>query len=426
MDGQTTSSGGTPGAGPAPAVTSSARHLRTTTVLAAWGLVALILAAMVAVSNPLSKGEYPGAALFQGPGMLRGWYQYDAGWYESVALHGYYLVAGQSPVAFFPGYPLLVRALMPLFGDRFAVTAIAVTAVCGAVAVCLFARWCRRLEPRAARLAVALLMVYPYVWYLVGSIYADALFLMATLAAFLALERGHPIWAGLFGAVASASRPVGPAVVLALVILALQRRDALRTLEPEPPPGAGRVRRLAHRWALPCGVELRRLRPVDFGVALSAVGFLAYAGYLGVRFGDPFAFSSVQRYWDQPPGIITWGKGNLVANLLFNPVSKARYLAGCVFQGLLTVGALLLVPRVARRFGWAYGALVLFCMGLPALGSKDFQGTGRYLLAAFPVFALGGEWLAAQPLRRRAFVLGASAVFLLLLTHLYARGYYVA
>jgi hypothetical protein len=400
---------------------------RTWPLLAAWALVTVVLTAVVALSNPLSKGEYEGAASFAGPGLLRGWYQFDAGWYEVVATEGYYLVAGQSPVAFFPGYPLAVRALMPLFGDRFAVTAIALSAACGAAAVVLFARWCRaRLDPRAGPWAVALLLVYPYNWYLFGAIYADALFLLATLAAFLAVERGRPVLAGLAGAVAAATRPVGPAVVIGLVLLAIERRGALRTLAPDPPPAAGRVRRLAHRWELPCGVEWRRLRPIDLGVGLSALGFGAYAGYLWVRFGDPLAFSSVQRYWDQPTGPVTWAKGHLVANLFVNPISKARYLAGCLFQGALTIGALVLVPRVARRFGWGYAALVLFGMGLPALGSKDFQGTGRYLLAAFPVFALAGEWLAHQSGRRRTWVLGTSAVLLLLLTHLYARGYYIA
>ena len=215
-------------------------------------------------------------------------------------------------------------------------------------------------------------------------------------------------------------------MVVGLVLLAIERRGALRTLDPEPPVAAGAVRRVAHRWRLPCGIDWRRMRPIDLTVGLSALGFGAYAGYLWVRFGDPFAFSSVQRYWDQPTGPVTWVKGHLIGNLLLNPVSKARYLAGCVFQGALTVGALVLVPRIARRFGWAYGALVLLGMGLPALGSKDFQGTGRYLLAAFPVFALAGEWLGHQTARRRAWLLGTSAALLLVLTHLYARGYYVA
>ncbi|MCX7619515.1 MAG: hypothetical protein N2037_01575, partial [Acidimicrobiales bacterium] len=59
------------------------------------------------------------------------------------------------------------------------------------------------------------------------------------------------------------------------------------------------------------------------------------------------------------------------------------------------------------------------------LGSKDFQGTGRYLLAAFPVFFVVGRVLESRP-RLRTAVWVVSALFLILWTSAYARGYYVA
>lgn len=396
--------------------------------VAAWLCVAAVLIAVVAISNPLSKGEYPGPSYDIGaPGLLHGWFQFDAGWYFGIVRNGYYLAAAQSPVAFFPAYPLAIRWAAPLFGHRIGLTAMTITFICGLASVALFASWCRdRLEWMSARWAVALLIVYPYSWYLVGAVYADALFLAATLGAFVALERGHPVLAGLLGAVATAGRPVAPAVVLGLAVLAAERRGALRTLSPQPPDGAGRIRTLAHRWELPSGLRYRELRPSDLAVLFSAAGFVAYAGYLWVRFGDPLAFSTVQKYWDQPSGPVTLIKAHLWGNALLHPISHGRYVAGCLLQGVLIVGALLLTPRVARRFGWGYGALVFVCTAMPIVGSKDFQGTGRYLLAAFPVFALGGEWLAERSPRARAWVLGGSGALLLVLTHLYARGFYVA
>jgi hypothetical protein len=396
--------------------------------VAAWLAMATVLVVVVAISNPLPKGEYPGPGYPIGaPGLLRGWFQFDAGWYFGIVEHGYYLLQAQSPVAFFPAYPLAIRLVAPLFGHHIGVTAMAVTFACGVASVALFASWCRqRLDNTAARWAVALLIVYPYGWYLVGAVYADALFLAATLGAFVALERGHPLLAGLAGAVATAARPVGPAVVIGLALLAAERSGALRTLPAYPPAGAGRARRLAHRWQLPSGIGFGKLRAVDYGVLLSALGFLAYSGYLWARFGDPLAFSTVQKYWKQPSGPATLVKAHLWGNALRHPISHGRYVAGCLLQGALIVGGLLLTPRVARRFGWGYGALVLVCTALPIVGSKDFQGTGRYLLAAFPVFAVGGEWLAERSPQVRAWVLGASAAVLVLLTHLYARGFYVA
>lgn len=400
--------------------------------LGAFAVVSAVLAVVVAVSHGrFPSGEYVPAYDVDLPGWLEGWYQFDAGWYERIATRGYDHVPGaQSPVAFFPAYPFAMRALAPLVGGSEATAGVLLTFLCGAASVALLTAWCRdRVAPQAVPWAVAAVLLFPYSWFLVGAVYGDALFLAASLAAFVLLERDRPLLAGLAGAVAAAGRPVGVAVVVALAVRALERRGALVRLAPAPQPAASRGARL-RTWLVdlraPVGVDRRLLRPADAGVLVAAVGLVGYCAYLWARFGDPFLFSSVQRYWDQPSGPATWVKAHLLGNLALNLAEKPRYLAGCVFQGALTVGALALVPRTIRRFGWGYGVLAAGLMAIPALGSKDFQGTGRYLLAAFPLFALAGEWLAERSTRVRGSLLAASALLLLFWAHLYARGFYVA
>jgi len=92
---------------------------------------------------------------------------------------------------------------------------------------------------------------------------------------------------------------------------------------------------------------------------------------------------------------------------------------------MLTFTALALVPRVYRRFGYGYGTYALFAVLVPALGTKNFFGMARYLLAAFPVFAVLGEVLAERPALRRA-LLPASGVGLLALTAIFGTGYYLS
>lgn len=79
-----------------------------------------------------------------------------------------------------------------------------------------------RLPHRAAVLAVVVLLVYPYAFYLYGPMYADSLFLLSAVGAFALLERRWYLAAGLVGALATAGRPVGVAVVAGLVVRTLE------------------------------------------------------------------------------------------------------------------------------------------------------------------------------------------------------------
>jgi hypothetical protein len=143
--------------------------------------------------------------------------------------------------------------------------------------------------------------------------------------------------------------------------------------------------------------------------------------YLWIRFGDPLAFSAAQAGWDQPFGMRTILKVDLLRMIL----DGDSYVVRLVPQAVATLVFLALVPKVVRRFGWAYGAYTLVVLGVPALGSSTFQGTGRYLLAAFPVFAVIAEWLVDRPLLAWVAVV-ISACGLVAGTALYAAGWYTS
>jgi hypothetical protein len=62
---------------------------------------------------------------------------------------------------------------------------------------------------------------------------------------------------------------------------------------------------------------------------------------------------------------------------------------------------------------------------IPLIGTSTMQGFGRYLLSAFPVFAVGGAVLAGRVKLRRA-VLVCSSLLLLVLASFFGRGYYLS
>jgi hypothetical protein len=253
------------------------------------------------------------------------------------------------------------------------------------------------------------LLLWPYGYYLFGAVYADAMFLAALLGAFVLLELDQPVAAGLAGAVATATRPVGAAVILGLVLCTLYRRQVVTR-------SSGRVH-----------VDVRRLRGRDFGVLLSVGGLALYMAYLAARFGNPLAFVEAEKApgWVQDASARVWLKYAFWHRLVELPTSGTQYFAAIAFQAVLVLGLLALVPLVGRRLGWGYASYTLVVLVMPLLGSKDFQGLGRYALAAFPVFAVIGDGLQRRP-RARVVWLGASAGVLLFLTAAYSRGAYLA
>jgi hypothetical protein len=180
-----------------------------------------------------------------------------------------------------------------------------------------------------------------------------------------------------------------------------------------------------------------RLRPVDAGVVAAIGGLAAWTGYLQATFGDRLLFVHVESApgWDQGQGPHTWFKVPWVGLLRHLPLfladphrhwDRLLYTLGTTLQALLVVGALCLLPAVVRRAGWGYALYVMGVVGVPLLGSKDWQGSGRYLLAAFPVLLVVGGWLAARTPRWRRSLLLASGTLLLFLTSAFARGFYLA
>ena len=374
------------------------------------GIYGVVLLVLLVVSWRITAGyteAIPPSAHFAGSWFWDGWVRYDAGWYTIIATDGYrYQPGHQSPVAFFPLYPLLMRGGGNLI-DNTVLAGILVTIASGAAALVAFHRWCAdRLTPSAAVTAVACLAVYPYAYYLYGAVYGDALFLLCVVLAFLAFERDQMLLAGLAGAAATGTRLVGVAVIVGLLVGVLERRRAVTRGE-----------------GLRLRVDLGRLRPRDAGVLLSIAGLAAYSGYLWSRFGDPLLFNTVQEAWGQQSGWRTWFKYDVYLWLRREP--DLFYTHGLLIQAGLFLLAVLSIPTVARRFGVRYGAYLAVLVVIPALGSQDFQGMGRYLLGAFPAFAVLGSLVAERATVRRL-ILPVSAVALVVFTGMFANGRYIS
>ena len=286
---------------------------------------------------------------------------WDAGWFLGIAHYGYPKASVQS-AAFFPLYPLCVRALAFVFRSHLA-AGVVISLVAAAGAAAILYRLSR------SRDAVLLLALSP-IAYVFTAVYSDALFLLLALAAFDAAVRRRSLAAGVFGGLAVATRLLGLALLPALVVL-LWRRG---------------VRALAPLLLLP-----------------AALG--AYMVYLHEHYGDAFAFSRAEAaYWQRETpalGPLTglWDAARSgeqgLAQLVLHLPSDGRYTHADqwatwnIVQFVLLVLAAWLTWIAWRRLGAAYGlyslATLVIVLSSPA-AVVPLVSLPRFLLADFPLF----------------------------------------
>ncbi len=370
----------------------------------AYAAVAGVVIALSVLAHAHLKPLHPFHRQLQGNRWVDSFGWWDGWWYVGIAKHGYrfFRPKRQSPVAFFPAYPMAIRALAWFVGGPL-LAGFLLTVACGLGVTVLFHRWClAKFGPGRARLAVGLLLLYPFAFYLMGAVYADALFILAALAAFLAVEHDRPVLAGLAAMVATAARPVAPALVLGLWVLLLERRGVIGRLRT---PGG---------W--------RRLRRADAGLLLAPLGLVAFCGFLWLRFRSPLAFFDVAGApgWDQPPGFHTWFKVHWVKAMWNGPWTNGHF-GHLTINAVAAVMTAAFIPGVFRRLGWGYGIFVTIAVVATAVSTKDFVGMGRYSLAAFPCFAVAADMLYRRPKLAWA-LLTVSGIALVMLSQLHARG----
>lgn len=311
---------------------------------------------------------------------------WDSGWYFDIARRGYYWNPdGQSSIAFFPLYPMLIRAGAWPFGgteEALWISAIAVSAIAYFLALVALHRLTERWsgDRETARRTVLYLAIFPFALFFTR-VYAESIFLLTSIMAVSRAVDQRWWRAGMWGALATLSRPNGILIAIPLALLALRDRPALPAL----------ARRSAALSLLP----------------LALAGFCAFAFSLS---GDPLAWLHAQSKWGYSLGHPPW---QLLLSLLGRVLKHGAYDYFFVspmapfrlFHGLAAFMVLALTPAVFKRLGPAMGAYVLVSLLVPLSGNA-LEGIGRYTAVLFPVFmVLGG--LRSQRLHEALLIVAA-------------------
>jgi hypothetical protein len=362
--------------------------------------VHVVLKASTFLANVLfaPARERPFPLPFDGVRWAETFAAWDSGWYFDIAQRGYYWSpSGQSSIAFFPLYPMLVRALAWPFGggDRALwLSGMTLSVACLFLALTVLHRlteWTFG-EREAARRTVLYLAVFPFAYFLT-QVYTESLFLLVAVSAVACAHRGRWVGAGLLGALTALTRPNGVLIAIPLGLMAL----AGRPRRPEL------VRRGAAVLLVPAGLGL----------------FCAFAYRLS---GDPLAWLHAQDQWGYTVGNRPWGE---LMRMLDGVESNGLYgyffsdpLAPYYFiHGTVALAAVALAPSVFTRVSFPLGAWVAASLWVPLTGNA-LEGIGRYVLTLFPLFMLLGRITSR---RAHEALLVGSALLLSVLSALFAR-----
>lgn len=313
------------------------------------------------------------------------WNRWDAVHFFTISRHGYVAALGDpNRTAFFPLYPLLIRALSEL-GLNPIIAGLCISAAASLVAATYLFRLAERAsDDSGGRRAVLYLMLFPTAVFLVAP-YSEALFLAGAIPAFYYAKRRQWQFVGIPAAVAMGTRVAGLFLLMGLLAEFLAQRDF----------SAGKMAR--------AGAAL----------ALGALPLVAYGAYLGVIKHDPVHFLTAERLgWHRSftspitSFVSTWRVFADARLGRFQVTNGPRIIwAGELVAAL--AGILFTVWAVRKR-EWGYAVFMGVTMAVLLTSGTTYLSIPRMLLMLFPIMLFLAEWTRKHPVAHEA-VLGVFA-----------------
>ena len=288
----------------------------------------------------------------------------DSLWIMNIARDGYerepFNTSTQHTWAYFPLYPLLLRALAKLTGNL-ALTGIFLSSTLFLLALILLYRTVIAFDyaEAVADRVVLYIAAFP-VSYFFSLAQSESLFLLLTVACFYAARRSRWWLAGICGALASATRFAGVFLIVPLAVLYWQNRRAV----------GGKI------------------KPDVLSLLLVPLGLLAFMVYLKSLTGNALAFADIQVAWGHDLGAF-WRP---LLTYLTHPLQVSanwdfRLLNFAAAIVALVCGVWLLLKRE-----WAFALYTLVSILIPLSYQASLQSIARYSMVIFPMFIVLALW----------------------------------
>lgn len=315
------------------------------------------------------------------------WNQWDSRWFLAIAEWGYDAEGVRAAhVVFFPLYPLLIK-LVELVVGNFFWAAIIVANVMSTAGLFMFYKLAKfEFGKNVAWWSLVALMIFPTA-YIFSASYTEGPFLFLAVSSFYWARQRKWGVAGMFGCLAALTRLVGVLLFPALLIeWFLQRKES------------GGKDRLGLLWLLliPGGLWVYLLLNIDlFG---SPLAFVNYAGAWGKSLAMPW---------------VGWlARWRSIGDFPFDNYDIKRHIAEVVAGALLVTSVVWGFIRI-KRFRFSY-TVYLVLVAFLVLSTSRLESTPRYVLSAFPLFFLLGQFGKYRGVAVVWFLLSASLMVLFL------------
>lgn len=293
------------------------------------------------------------------PGSFLRW---DANWIMYVIRGGY--GHNENLTTFFPLYPLCVKTVHTVTGISYEWSAL-LTSYVGL----FFATWAiialgRALWPQHGPYRAALLFVwFPSSVFLLAG-YTEAVFLAAAAWCLAFTARRQFLLAALAASLASAARPEGVLVGIAVVVAV--------------------------------GLERKWIKALALG-AVSTAGLVFYMAFCWARFDSPFAFVEVQSHWGRSATVpfrplVSSTRRMIEAPHFWDPNTLTTYIINdlVIVVGTTAVGWLCWLARRQKQLIPLAVVAVVYTLLLVSNGPADTspEAAARLFLCVVPAFVL--------------------------------------
>lgn len=317
--------------------------------------IALVLVGWVALGR-LPWGYYSPTYNISQKAWVVMWLRWDALWYLKIAEHGYRAV---DSLAFFPTFPLLIRAVHDVTRLPFALSALLLSnAMCLGFLFAFWALVSEHFGEPVRRRALFAALSFPTAFFM-SAAYTESTFLFLSVMVFWLARRQKFWWAGLFAMGATLTRNEGAFTVVPILWNYYQARG------------------WKVRWDL----------LAVFGIPLAMAGFMYFQWR---HFGNPLAFVDSQSAWGRH---ITWpwvGMALAVGRIWHGSSLQASSVLSMIdLSSALMSAGVWLYSRKRLPVDWMIYWAVLWLVDVSApspYGRSPLLSMSRLVLILFPMY----------------------------------------